>query len=153
LDCLQHCLQAIAFSLLFAICTPHIYKPIGTYVSMPLSESTADSVSNSQNAASDSAMAARATQRSALSARRISCMPPPAPLTAARGPQRDLTAATPTPAGSTGGYSAKRIALQEQTAVPVMPSLEAAQQLQASISAIAPCSVKRCIISAVHLCQ
>ncbi|DBB01644.1 hypothetical protein WJX77_005003 [Trebouxia sp. C0004] len=83
-----------------------------------------------QNAASDSAEAVRAPQRSALSARRISCMPPPAPLTASRGPQRDPSAPTPTPACSNGGYSAKRVALQEQAAVPGMPSLEAAQQLQ-----------------------
>ena len=93
-------------------------------------------VSNLQNDASDSAEAVRAPQRSALSARRISCMPPPAPLSAGRGPQRDPTAATLTPAGSAGVYSAKRIALQEQTAVPVMPSLEAAQQLQASTASI-----------------
>ena len=70
-------------------------------------------------------------------------MPPPAPPIVGRGPQRDPTAATPTPAGSTGGHSAKRIALQEQSlAVPVMPSFEVAQQLQASTTAIAPCSVK-----------
>ena len=70
-----------------------------------------------------------------------------------RGPQRDPTAATLTPAGSAGGYSAKRIALQEQAAVPVMPSLEAAQQLQASTASIVSCSIKRCTTSAVHLCQ
>lgn len=77
-------------------------------------------------------------------------MPPPAPLTAGRGPQRDPTAPTPTPAGSNGGYSAKRVALHEQLAVPV---IEAAQQLQASTTATFSCSAKRCTGSAVRLCQ
>ncbi len=50
-------------------------------------------------------------------------------MTASRAAQRYPPAATPTPTLS-GEYAAKRIALQQQAAVPSMPSFEPPQHLQ-----------------------
>lgn len=97
-------------------------------------ETVVDLVLNShlaslQHDACDTAEPVRAPHRSALSARRISSMPPHAPVSASRAPQRNPPAATPTPAGSTGESGAKRLLLQQQGAAPAKPNFEP-QQLQ-----------------------
>ena len=89
-----------------------------------------------QNDAYDLAEPGRVPHRSALSARRISSMPPPAPVTASRAPRRDPPTPDPTPAGPAGESGAKRLVLQQQSAAPAKHQLEP-QQLQVHTEAVA----------------
>lgn len=79
------------------------------------------------DAAPEVGEASRLSSRSATTARRISCMPPPAPPSAARGapPQRE----PPTPQGHPSEFGAKRIAVQQAA----VPSFDASHYFQVGV--------------------